>query len=66
MIIDPFRLYRRYQRLQREAQEEALHLRRRYGAGALDAARERLARPDVTTWGKRVLRRTVELLQKHP
>jgi hypothetical protein len=64
MTLDPFRLYRRHQRLLQEAQDEALHLRRRYGAEALEAARERLSRADVTTWGKRVMKRTVQLLQR--
>ncbi len=57
------RLYRRYRRLQREAREEAQTLRRRHGAAALLAAREKLRRPEVTSWGRRVLRRAIKLLK---
>jgi hypothetical protein len=64
MILDPFRLYRRHQRLQREAVEEAQHLRRRYGDQAIDAALERLARPDITKWGHQVMTRALAILRK--
>jgi hypothetical protein len=64
MIIDPFRLYRRHKRLEREALEEAHFLRRRHGEEAVAAARDRLARPDLTQWGRRVLARSVRLLEK--
>ncbi|WP_133254227.1 hypothetical protein [Phenylobacterium deserti] len=64
MIIDPFRLYRRHRRLVREAEEEAQFLRRRHGPSALQAARSRLDRPDLTHWGKRVMQRAIRLLEK--
>jgi hypothetical protein len=64
MILNPLRLYRRRKRLRREALEEAHYLRRRHGADALRAAREQLRRPDLTTWGEQVLRRTIKLLRR--
>ncbi|RAK59214.1 hypothetical protein DJ021_05065 [Phenylobacterium hankyongense] len=64
MILDPFRLYRRHQRLLREAREEAQHLRRRHGDEALAAARDKLRRPELTTWGHRVLEHTIKILRK--
>jgi hypothetical protein len=64
MILDPFRLYRRHQRLSREAREEARHLRRRYGDAAVIAAWDRLGRPDITQWGRRVMKRALVLLEQ--
>lgn len=63
MTLNPFRLYRRFRRLQRESLEEAQHLRRRHGALALTAAHEKLRRPEMTRWGKTVLRRAIRLLK---
>ena len=64
MIIDPFRLYRRRQRLLREAQDEAQYLRRRHGDSAAAAAREKLARPDLTRWGQRVVEQALRELER--
>ena len=64
MVFNPLRLYRRKRRLEREALEEAQLLRRRYGAAAIAAAREKLRRPDLTWWGRKVMKRTVELLRR--
>ena len=63
MILNPLRLYRRRQRLMRESVEEAQHLRRRHGPQALDAARASLQRPEITRWGRQVMRRAIKLLQ---
>jgi len=63
MTLNPFRLYRRWRRLERQAAEEAQHLRRRYGADALTQAEQQLARPDVTSWGRLVLRRAIRRLR---
>ena len=63
MTLNPFRLYRRLRRLERQAIEEAQHLRRRHGAGALAHAEQQLARPDLTSWGRLVLRRAIRLLR---
>jgi hypothetical protein len=62
-VLNPFRIYRRFQRLERQALEEAQHLRRRHGAGALHAAHQKLVRPDLTRWGRKVLRRAIHLLR---
>jgi len=63
MILNPLRLYRRRQRLQREALEEAQYLRRRHGDEAIEAAREQMRRSDLTTWGHQVLQHAVKLLR---
>jgi hypothetical protein len=63
MILNPLRLYRRRQRLQREALEEAQHLRRRHGDAAIAAARDQLRRPDLTSWGHQVLERAIKYLR---
>lgn len=63
MILNPLRLYRRRQRLLREAREEAQYLRRRHGEGAIAAAREQMRRPDLTTWGHQVLEQAIRYLQ---
>jgi hypothetical protein len=64
MILNPLRLYRRRQRLLREALEEAQYLRRRHGDEAISAAREQLRRPDLTSWGHQVLERAIKYLRK--
>ena len=63
LLLNPVRILRRRQRLEREALEEAQFLRRRHGEGALDAARDQQLRPEVTTWGYRVLDRAIQLLK---
>jgi hypothetical protein len=64
MIIDPFRWHRRHQRLRREAQDEIQYLRRRHGESALAAAQEKLARPDLTNWGRRVVSEAIKELRR--
>ncbi|MDB5445808.1 MAG: hypothetical protein JWQ97_1125 [Phenylobacterium sp.] len=66
MIIDPFRWYRRHQRLVRESHDEAQYLRRRHGAEAVAAARAKLTRPDLTRWGRSVLELAVKELGRPP
>lgn len=63
MILNPLRLYRRRQRLHREALEEAQYLRRRHADTALSEAREQLRRPDLTRWGHQVLQQAIKYLQ---
>lgn len=62
MILNPFRLYRRWQRLKREALEEAQVARRRHGDEAAWALKVKLADPQLTTWGRTVLKRAIKLL----
>jgi hypothetical protein len=62
LVLDPFRLYRRHSRMERHALEEAQHLRRRYGDMALHIARQKLLRPDLTQWGRKVIKRAIKLL----
>ena len=63
-LLNPMRRHRRRQRLEREAMEEAAYLRRRHGALALAAAHEKLRRPDLTSWGRQVVQRAAELLER--
>jgi hypothetical protein len=63
MILNPIRLYRRHQRLVRDAMEEVQHLRRRHGAQAVEAARAKLQRPEITSWGRRVMQRAIKVLK---
>ncbi|MFC3071466.1 hypothetical protein [Phenylobacterium soli] len=63
MILNPLRLYRRRQRLRREALEEAQYLRRRHGEAAVDAARDQLRRSDLTSWGQQVMEQALKLLK---
>ena len=64
MMLNPLRLYRRRQRLNREALEEAQYLRRRHGPDAVRAAGEQLHRPELTSWGHQVLERAIEFLKR--
>lgn len=64
MILNPVRVYRRWRRAQEEALDEAHMLRRRHGEAALEAARAKLAREDLSSWGRRVLEETVKVLEK--
>ena len=65
MVLNPLRLLRRMERLRREALDEAQMLKRRYGDGACEAARAKLARPDLTTWHRQVMERTIKLLESN-
>ncbi|HVI31968.1 hypothetical protein [Phenylobacterium sp.] len=56
-------MWRRRRRLREEAAEEARFLRLRHGDTAVSAAQEKLARPDVTSWGRAVLKEAIKLLQ---
>lgn len=64
MILNPVRLYKRHQRLRQEAADEAQMLLRRHGDTALQAARDKLAREDLSSWGKKLLQETVKILEK--
>ena len=64
MIVNPVRLYNRWRRVQQEAAKEAQMLQRRHGEAALEAARAKLARENLTSWGRRVLQQTVKVLEK--
>jgi len=66
MIVNPVRLYKRWRRLQQEALEEAHMLRRRYGSTALEAANAKLARDDLSSWGRQIMQETVKVLKKSP
>ncbi|WP_333588097.1 hypothetical protein [Phenylobacterium sp.] len=65
MVIDPIRYFRRRRRLMQEAEDEAFYLRRRFGEEAHRAALDKLQRPDLTSWGKQVVREAARLLEKN-
>lgn len=64
--MDAIRWYRRRQRLLAAARDEAHFLRRRHQAAALQAAREKLARGDLSDWGRKVVRRAIKDLEHCP
>ena len=66
MIVDPLRLYKRWRRVRQEAADEAQMLRRRHGEAALEAAQSKLAREDLSTWGRQIMEQTVRILEKAP
>lgn len=63
MVLNPIRLWRRRERLRREAMDEAQMLRRRHGEAAPMAAKTKLERPDLTTWHRQVVERAARLLE---
>jgi hypothetical protein len=63
ILFDPFKAKRRRERLEREALEEAYILRRKHADAAVEAAKTTLQRPDLTSWGRKVMDRAIELLQ---
>ncbi len=63
MVLNPIRLWRRRERLRREAVEEAQMLRRRHGDDAPVAAKTKLSRTDLTTWHRQVVERAARLLE---
>ena len=63
MLLNPVRLWRRRERLRREALEEAQMLRRRYGDTAAAAAHLKLERTDLTSWHRQVVERAARLLE---
>lgn len=64
MVMNPLRLLRRHERIKRESLDEAQVLRRRHGDDAIAAAKEKLARTDLTSWYRQVLERAIQVLQK--
>ena len=63
MELNPFRVLRRRARLSRAATEEAGYLRMRFGEGAYEAALQAAERPDLTSWGREVMRAAAEQLR---
>ncbi len=63
MDLNPIRVLRRRARLSRAAAEEADFLRRRFGEQAYDAALQEAARPELTSWGREVMRAAAEQLR---
>ena len=55
MTLNPIKLVRRRLRLRRAIEEEALYLRRRHGVHAHAAALEKLRRPNLTGWGRKIV-----------
>lgn len=63
MTLNPIRLLRRFQRLRLEAVEEASVLRAHYGERAAEVAREKLTRPNLTSWYRKVIERALRHLE---
>jgi hypothetical protein len=63
MTLNPWKIMRRRRRLRREAGEEVELLRRRFGAEAAEAARRKLERPDLTSWGREVVGEALKRLK---
>ena len=63
MIFNPFRLFDRHEKLKAAALEEAHYLRRRHGREAVNVAMQKLVRPELTRWGRKVLMEAIRLLQ---
>jgi hypothetical protein len=55
MTLNPIRLIRRRRRLRRAIEDEVFHLRRVHGEGAHAAALQQLGRPDLTSWGRKIV-----------
>ena len=60
--LDPIRLMARRRRLRAAVQDEVYYLRRAHGRAALAAAMEKLHRPDLTSWGRRIMKDTIKQL----
>ena len=55
MTLNPIKFIRRRRRLRRAIEEEVFHLRRVHGEGAHAAAQQQLGRPDLTSWGRKIV-----------
>ena len=55
MTLNPIRFIRRRRRLRRAIDEEVYYLRHLHGEGAHAAALAKLKRPDLTSWGRRIV-----------
>jgi hypothetical protein len=63
MQLNPWKIMRHRRRLRRAASEEAELLRRRFGGAAAEAARQKLERPDLTSWGREVVGQALKMLK---
>jgi len=64
MLLNPFKLIHRHERLRQAVQEEVWILRRIHGDAAHAAALEKLQRSDLTRWGRKVVKGAAKELQK--
>ena len=56
MDLNPIRYLRRRRRLRQAVEEEMFYLRRAFGDRAYEAAVEKLARQDLTHWGRDIVK----------
>ena len=63
MTLNPIRLMRRRQRLQREVEDAVRFLRRAHGDQAYAVAVARVGDPGLTGWGRRIAEETARQLR---
>ena len=63
MDLNPVRYLRRRRRLRQAVEEEMFFLRRTYGDRAYEAAIEKLERPDLTHWGRDIVKSAARQLK---
>ena len=63
MTLNPFRLFKRWQRLRREVEQEVFYLRRQHGERAYEAALAEMERPELTSWGRQVMEEAARRLK---
>ena len=63
MELNPIKLLKRRARLDRTAREEADFLLRRFGENAYEAALQAAERPNLTSWGRQVMRAAADRLR---
>jgi len=66
MFENPIRLFRRWRRLRAAVDDETAYLRKLHGRNAARAAAEKLQRPDLTSWGRLVVKRALRQLEREP
>ena len=64
MTLNPLRYLRRRRRLRHAVEEEVFFLRRAHGEAAYDAALRKLERPDLTHWGREIVRGAARELRR--
>ena len=64
MTLNPLRYLRRRRRLRHAVEEEVFFLRRAHGAAAYEAALSKLGRPDLTDWGRQIVKGAARELKR--
>ena len=64
MTLNPLRYLRHRRRLRHAVEEEVFFLRRAHGEAAYDAAVRKLARSDLTHWGREIVKGAARELRR--